>query len=128
MSFIPSRTATISGGDLYNPANNNVYLGGISGVPFNSGQHNRNAGSDVSHRTWRACCRRTVDCPSANSRPGVYSSCIAECSVKARESSATRFRSFSGSSGFVKHPFIPARRQWSRYSTSAWAVSPNITG
>jgi hypothetical protein len=25
------------GGDLYNPANNDVYLGGISGVPFNSG-------------------------------------------------------------------------------------------
>jgi hypothetical protein len=44
------------------------------------------------------------------------------------DSSATRLRSFSGSSGFVKHPFIPARRQRSRYSTSAWAVRPKIAG
>lgn len=27
------------GGDLYNPANNNVYLGGINGVPYDSGMN-----------------------------------------------------------------------------------------
>jgi hypothetical protein len=42
--------------------------------------------------------------------------------------SAIRPRSFPGSSGFVKHPFMPACRQRSRYSFVTWAVRPKITG
>ena len=44
------------------------------------------------------------------------------------DSSAIRLRSISGSSGFVRHPFIPAPRQASRYSFAAWAVRPKIAG
>ena len=41
---------------------------------------------------------------------------------------ASRLRSFSRSSGFVRYPFMPACRQMSRYSAVACAVSPKMTG